>query len=993
MRILIADDDTTSRLILTNILKKDGHEVVETVNGVEAWHILQQANAPRLAILDWVMPEKDGLEVVRKVRALPSGQHSYLIILTTKVEKTNIVAGLEAGANDYLTKPFDADEIRARVKVGCRVIEMQYALAANVKELRESEEKQRLLLEKTPDPLFSCTPHGCFEYVNNAFGHEIGKPANDIVGKNIADILTLEEAEAYGRTLHHVCGTGKEEVVELHIRTLAGDRWNLTTVSPVKDADGKIISTLWSSKDITERKRLETYGEMGREILQTLNESNGLADALRRVLDILKSRTGFDAVGIRLQEGEDFPYIAHQGFPPDFLLTENTLLKRTATNEICRDEKGDIQLKCICGLVISGRTDLAGSHFTPGGSFWTNDSFSLLELAVDAAPRFQPRNQCIHYQYASIALVPIRNKEHIVGLIHFNDRRKNCFTPESIISLEGIAGYIGAAMIRKQAEHVLQEKRKRLKDVIEFLPDATMAVDSERHVIIWNKAMEEMTGMSATEMIGRGGDSYAILFYGEARPTLIDLVFEEKEEIKALYPNLIRQGDILMAEVFCNAIFRNEGAWVFLKASPLRDQEGNVIGAIESIRNITERKLAEQERKSLQAQLAQAQKMEALGTLAGGIAHDFNNILSGIIGFADLARMKTLDLPVVHEYAKEILAAGTRAAELTRQILTFSRRQNADLQSLHVPLVIKEALKLLRSTLPATVELHSSIDTGVDPVLADPTQIHQVVMNLCVNASHAMEPDGGVLTVTIDQVTPPSDFFTEHPNLRLGDYLRLRVGDTGCGMTPEILASIFVPYFTTKGMGDGTGLGLAVVHGIVKQCCGVIEVGSTPGRGSVFTIYLPVVAEKIAVPEATATVDLAGQDEHILLVDDEPVLCRLYQKVLHQRGYRVTTCSDPLEALALFEQDADTFDLVLADVTMPRMTGDRMGARMMAVRPELPVFLMTGHTRILTEEEARERGFQGLLTKPVPSRELFTRLRESLNRKKNLIVSYDDLQY
>jgi len=280
-------------------------------------------------------------------------------------------------------------------------------------------------------------------------------------------------------------------------------------------------------------------------------------------------------------------------------------------------------------------------------------------------------------------LAPIRNKKQIVGLLHFNDRRKGCFAPESIAALEGIAAHIGAALMRKQAEDILQEERKRLRDIVEFLPDATLAIDREGHVIIWNKAMEEMTGVPAATMIGRGGYCHAIPLYGEARPILIDLVLEENQETTVRYPHLTRQGDALMAEVFCHGLYGNKGAWGFAKASPLRDQEGNVVGAIESIRDITQSKRAAQEKKSLQAQLIQAQKMEALGTLAGGIAHDFNNILSGILGFADLARTKTLDLPVVHEYVGEILAAGTRATDLIRQILTFSRRLRSGVDRRH----------------------------------------------------------------------------------------------------------------------------------------------------------------------------------------------------------------------------------------------------------------------------------------------------------------------
>ena len=370
--------------------------------------------------------------------------------------------------------------------------------------------------------------------------------------------------------------------------------------------------------------------------------------------------------------------------------------------------------------------------------------------------------------------------------------------------------------------------------------------------------------------------------------------------------------------------------------------------------------------------------MESLGTLAGGIAHDFNNILGALLGYADLARLRLKDQPVVQEYLEQVANAGERATDLVRQILTFSRRQDADLRPLQVPLVVKEALKLLRSTLPATVTLNTAIAATVDPVLADPTQVHQIVMNLCVNASHAMEPDGGLLTVRIDQLTPEESFFKAHPELSAGPHLRLVVSDTGCGMTPEVMSAIFEPYFTTKGHREGTGLGLAVVHGIVKQYRGEIVVESTPGQGSTFAIYLPVAPRQETLRAHGIDRQLGGWGEHILLVDDEPILCKFYQQFLKTQGYRITTCTDPVLALARFEEDPTAFDLVLSDVTMPGMTGDKMGQRMLARRPELPVLLMTGYTKIITGEQARALGFRGLLAKPVPQNDLLATLRRVL---------------
>ncbi len=411
--------------------------------------------------------------------------------------------------------------------------------------------------------------------------------------------------------------------------------------------------------------------------------------------------------------------------------------------------------------------------------------------------------------------------------------------------------------------------------------------------------------------------------------------------------------------------------WV-IYAIPIRNDLNEITNVVEVADDITDRLFLEE-------QLRQAQKMESLGTLAGGIAHDFNNILSGILGYTELAQMKAEGNPTLKNYLDEVFSAGVRATELVRQILTFSRRRGAELQPLQVPLVVKEALKLLRSTLPTTVELKTSIAKEVDPVLADPTQVHQIIMNLCTNANHAMEPDGGILTVTIEQATPTPQFFEQHPDLTPGSYLYLRVKDTGCGMSPALISSIFDPYFTTKDLGEGTGLGLSVVHGIVKEYGGEVLVDSVPERGSTFTILLPVTSKAGLGLETTKIGKALAGSEHIMLVDDEPVLCEVYKRFLEHYGYRVTTFNDPLKALKAFRDTPQAFDLVLSDVTMPRMTGEKMGLHMRAVRPELPIVLMTGFSHHLNEELARKQGFMDLMIKPLAKNSLLLRLREILN--------------
>ncbi len=430
MRILIAQDDMTSRRALARVLEQNGYDPVATVDGTEAWTALSAPDAPRLVILAWMMPGMDGPEVVRRVRALQSNQPPYIILLTAQGGES-VVEGLETGANDCLNEPFHAEELVARVKVGQRMIEAQDSLALKMEALMLSERKRQALLETTSDLIFACTPEGQGEYANDAFATEFGTSVDAMIGRTLGDIVPAGGKERYLSILGHVCRTGEEQVVELSIPNLHDERRYLNKFTPIKDSAQKVVSVLCSSQNITERQLKDTYRDMSREIMQALNGTSGWKDSAKCVVDILKIRTGFDAVGIRLQEGGDYPYAAQRGFSPAFSMTENSLVGWTVDGGVCRDEEGNIKLECTCGLVISGKIDPANPLFTAGGSFWTNDSLQLLAIPPDKDPRFHPRNQCTQCKYASMALIPLRNKEKIIGLIQFNDRRGCCFTPRA----------------------------------------------------------------------------------------------------------------------------------------------------------------------------------------------------------------------------------------------------------------------------------------------------------------------------------------------------------------------------------------------------------------------------------------------------------------------------------------------------------------------------------------------------------------------------------
>ena len=416
---------------------------------------------------------------------------------------------------------------------------------------------------------------------------------------------------------------------------------------------------------------------------------------------------------------------------------------------------------------------------------------------------------------------------------------------------------------------------------------------------------------------------------------------------------------------------------VRIRAFPLMDAEGQPQSFIEVVEDITERVKTEQE-------LQRAKHLESLGVLAGGIAHDFNNILAAIFGFTDLARMKAGENSPLSGELEQIRRASERARDLVQQILTLSRRQEHKPLPFRFSALVKEALKLLRSTIPANIAINQEIATEA-LILADPSQVHQLVMNLCTNAYHAMQDSGGTLTVAlrVARLEEPALLGAGGNPLPAGDYAQLVVSDTGTGIPEEFLPKIFEPYFTTKEVGRGTGLGLAVVHGIVKGANGAITVASKPRAGTTFTVYLPVAAQPPSVEEQHEDGEIsAGGHERIMIVDDEENICLLAFTFLSQAGYRVDTFLDGIDAWEAFSAAPDQWDLVITDQAMPAMTGAQLAGKIREVRPGLPVILCTGHSNIVTRDTAAELGGRRYLQKPVTRLELLRVVREVLPPEK-----------
>ena len=411
-----------------------------------------------------------------------------------------------------------------------------------------------------------------------------------------------------------------------------------------------------------------------------------------------------------------------------------------------------------------------------------------------------------------------------------------------------------------------------------------------------------------------------------------------------------------------------------------RDKEGRITHYQGIVLDISERIIAKDERERLQSQLLQAQKMESIGTLAGGIAHDFNNILSPIMTHTEMALMDLPEDSPVRFSLREVFKASERARDLVKQILAFSRQTEREPVPLKMGLIIKEALKLLRSSIPTTIEIQQQIMTDSDAILADPTQMHQVIMNLCANAFHAMREKGGVLEVSLaDEYVDPESAY-QFDNLRLGSYLKLSIRDSGQGMDPDVIEKIFEPYFTTKDKGVGTGLGMAVVLGIVQNHGGSIQVNSEIGKGTVFNVYLPkletATIEQIPISESTPK-----GVERVLLIDDEAAIINAGKQMLERLGYEVITRTSSIDALELFRSQPDRFDIVITDMTMPNMTGVELSKEVMNIRPDIPVILCTGFSEQINGEKASGMGIRAFIMKPIVMSQMANTIRKVLDEK------------
>ena len=529
--------------------------------------------------------------------------------------------------------------------------------------------------------------------------------------------------------------------------------------------------------------------------------------------------------------------------------------------------------------------------------------------------------------YAQLECIVLKNKEH---------------------DLTQIRVAVSDITERKQVE----ADRNQLLAAVEQAGESIIITTLDGTIQYVNPAFERMTGYLKQDSVGRN-------------PRFLQSGFQDKSLYKNLWDTIL-SGNQWSGRMINK---RKDGPFYVSNCSisPVMDPKNNLINFIWIAKDITKET-------ELEKKIAQAQKMESIGILAGGIAHDFNNILSAIIGFTELALDEVEKDTAIEDDLKEILVGGLRAKDLVKQILSFARQSDEIINPLRIDVIAKEVLRFIRASIPSTIEIDSDIQSD-SLIMGNPTQIHQIFMNLCTNSAHAMKENGGVLRVSINNVETDKNPEVKDMGLEEGNYIKIKVSDTGTGIPPAIIDKIFEPYFTTKKVEDGTGMGLAMIHGIVENYGGKIMVESTLGKETIFTLYLPI-TQKDEGYQPHEVKKLPSGTERILIVDDEAPILKIESRILERFGYTVTASISSVEALELFRSHPNNFDLVITDMTMPKMTGEKLAAELIKIRPDIPVILCTGYSQKPSDKNSGAKGIRKVISKPIAMDDLLKSVRK-----------------
>jgi PAS domain S-box-containing protein len=776
--------------------------------------------------------------------------------------------------------------------------------------IQEREKRYRAIMENAYDLISEVDDSGTFLYVSPNFEEVLGYTPPALLAANMFSFVHPDDqATVVKEFTESMKVQGKGRSVYRHRHQNGGYRWFESTGRVFRTALGDIRGVI-VSRDITERKKSEEALEAIVKGTVAPGSQNFFQNLVRQLAHTLQVPMVFLSERVE----ETFPVVQGVAF------WQGDRFERKFEYDC---------LKGPCEKVFEGHP----VYFSQGVQelFPKNPTVKALNLE-------------------SYCGTPLFNSEgDVVGNLAIMDQKPLSMNAQDQSLLQVFAARAGAELERKRAQEALQESEERYRALYDEAPLMYFTVDGDLKILSVNQFGANMLEYENEDLVG------------QSVMTVVDPEDQEifRQEIAQCFTSMNQPSRKVFRKV------KKDGTRLWV-----RETSRSIVGPDQqhmlllSCEDITEQKRVEVALEQSEKELRHTQKMEAIGILAGGIAHDFNNILGAILGYSELALTQAKQEPKLTSYLGEVLTAGHRAKELVKQILAFSRRSDHEREAVDLNVMVQEALRMVRATLPTTIEIRSTFTMDSAVVFADSTQMHQVIMNLCANAEQAMREHGGVLSLTVSSTEVAEHSSQEFPELNPGTYLQLFIQDTGQGMSSDVLERIFEPFFTTKALGEGTGLGLAVVHGIIVGHGGHIAVSSVMGQGTTFTILLPRL-DVVLPDQRPNAMDWPHGTGRVLFVDDEDVLARWGEQVLTHLGYTVVAKTNPHEAVELFRSQPYQFDIVVTDQTMPTMSGETFAKTLLEIRPDVAIVLCTGFSHTMSEEKAKQLGIEGFLMKPV----------------------------
>jgi PAS domain S-box-containing protein len=818
--------------------------------------------------------------------------------------------------------------------------------------LRKSEAKYRFLTEKMNDIIWTADPGFKVSYISPSVEKALGFTPEEAMSMAPEDAMTPASFAHAMETLSKELGCAREEdidtdrTVELELEYYhknGSTVWRECAVKAIRNGSGDVVGLHGVSRDITKRKEVEEELRRHRVHMEELVKERTIELEVRNrqlSAEIKERRQAEEALRVAEEK-----YRMHFSFANDVMFSYDNDFRVLSVSpnveRIIGYKPEELIGKTFSDLKVLDSRDLKRA---------SSDALNVLsgKTMYFTTYRFISKDGTI--RFGEVSGVPFIQNDQVAGVI-------------------SVARDVTE---RKMAEEALRESENRYRLLAENASDIIFTLDANLRFSYISPSIERIRGYTVEEgMSQRIEEALTPASLEVARK-----IFQEEIEIEAREQKDLWRTRTIELEETCKD---GSTIWTETTFSPLRDKNARLTGLLGITRDISERRSTEEEKKKFENQLMQLQKMEALGRFAGGIAHDMNNILYPIIIDIEMLLEETSQDTGLHETLKQVLKAAYRQKDLVKLILSFSRRSDHTFKAIRISPLLTETLNLLRSSLPRTIDIQQRMSVMSDTVVGDPTQIQQIIMNLCRNAADALGSRKGTIEVSLTntylEATPA------HPEIKAGNYLQLTVRDTGCGITSEVMDRIFEPFFTTKEVGKGSGMGLAVVHGILKSHGGTVMVESEPGRGSRFHVYLPLSDDMSLkmMPYKERSLPVTGK-EKILLVDDEEIVLSSLQRALKRSGYDITPVQDGLDALELFSKTPDEFDLVITDLTMPRITGLELAKNLMNVR-EIPIILCTGYSDVIDEQEAKTMGIREILLKPSNTSGLNEAIRRALEKR------------